>query len=89
MSVITIDMVEEFARFHNISLGNGENFPGVIGSLRLWEQGQGEMQSGLDQEIFAPLTEAYNKAHGVPVEEAPVEEVPVEEAPAEEGELLA
>jgi len=67
MSVISLDMIEKFAAHNGVSLEDGTQYPGVVGSLKAWEAGQGELQSdlvdaGANKEAFAPLVEAYNAA---------------------------
>lgn len=63
-SVITLDMIRAFAVKHEISLEDGTQYPGVIGTLTDWENGKGEMESELPQDVFEPLVAAYNKANG-------------------------
>lgn len=63
-SVITLNMIEAFAAFEGTSLEDGTQIPGVIGSLRAWEGGQGTLKAELvnGNPIFVPLQEAYYKA---------------------------
>lgn len=79
-SVITLDMIEGFAEFNGTSLEDGSQIPGVIGSLRAWESGQGELVAKLvnGNPVFAPLQEAYYKALGQEVPES--EKSPVVDA---------
>ncbi len=70
MSVITLDMIQSFASFFGTSLEDGSQYPGVVGSLKEWEQGEGELKAELTdaeatREVFAPLRSAYFKAKGV------------------------
>lgn len=72
-SVITLDMIKFFAAYEGTSLEDGTQFPGVIGSLTNWENGQGELNANLVdapslRDTFAPLREAYFAAKG---QEAP------------------
>lgn len=74
MSVITNDMVEAYARFHDISLEDGSQYPGVLGSLKAWEAGVGELNAHIVdapslRDIFKPLRDAYFAAKGVEVPE--------------------
>ncbi len=70
-SVVTLDMIEQFATFEKISLEDGTQYPGVVGSLRAWEAGQGELKAELvnGNPVFVPLQEAYYKALGQEVPE--------------------
>ena len=63
-SVITLDMIEQFAKSNETSLEDGTQYPGVVGSLRAWEAGQGVLNAELvnGNPVFAPLQEAYYKA---------------------------
>ena len=72
MSVITLDMVDQFASFHGISLDDGSQFPGVRGSLEAWEAGRGSLEAALvnGNPSFYPLVEAYYKALGQEVPES-------------------
>lgn len=63
-----------FAKFHGISLEDGSQYPGVLGSLKAWEAGNGVLNANLVdapslREIFRPLREAYFKAQGHEVPE--------------------
>lgn len=63
-------MVELFARLHDISLEDGTQYPGIVGTLKGWEAGNGELDANLVdapslRETFAPLRAAYFKAKGV------------------------
>lgn len=63
-----------FARFHGISLEDGSQYPGVIGSLKAMEAGKGTLNAHLVdapslREVFRPLREAYFKALGQEVPE--------------------
>jgi hypothetical protein len=64
MSVVTIDMIEAYAKHFGTSLQDGTQYPGVVGSLRTIESGQGTLVADLmnGNEIFYPLMEAYCKA---------------------------
>jgi len=69
-SVITLDMINAFAVAHEISLEDGSQYPGVIGSLLTIEQGGGTLQDKLGElvqseehkETFAPLVKAHQDA---------------------------
>lgn len=72
MSVITLDMIREYAKFYSINLDDGSQYPGVIGSLVGWEEGKGELNAYLmdspeTNPVFNPLREKYYKANGVEV----------------------
>lgn len=73
-SVITLDMVKMFALFHNVSLEDGSQFPGVVGTLGMWEKGMGELNANLVdapslREVFKPLRDAYFTAQNQPIPE--------------------
>ncbi len=98
MSVITLDQIEAFATFNSISLTDGTQLPGVIGSLQAWETGKGEMPADLvSNPVFATLVSAYNAAAdlvsnpgvvggaGEPVVSAPAVEPVVASEPAPEA----
>lgn len=63
-------MIELTARFYGTSLEDGTQYPGVVGTLRSWEAGRGELDANLVdapslRAVFAPLREAYFAAKGV------------------------
>lgn len=73
-SVITLDMIELFAKFNGISLEDGSQFAGVKGTLLDWEAGRGTLAAELVdapslRDTFKPLREAYFKALGKDVPE--------------------
>lgn len=62
-SVITLDMINDFAAKNDIDLTDGTQFPGVIGSLAAWESGKGELDAELcNTETFSSLKTAYEAA---------------------------
>lgn len=70
MSIVTKEMVEAYAKQYGIDLSDGTQKPGVIGALEDWVAGRGEMNAFLTdavvtRELFAPIREAYFRAHGV------------------------
>lgn len=80
-SVITLDMIKLFAAFHETSLEDGTQFPGIIGTLTGWEAGQGELNANLVdapslRDTFAPLREAYFAAKDMEAPEYSVVEDP-------------
>lgn len=64
--MISQKMIEVYAQVFNIDLTDGSNVPGVMGSLEMLARGEGEFPTALieaDGELFAPLVDAYSKAH--------------------------
>lgn len=78
MSIVSFDMIEKFAAHYGTSIEDGTEIPGIVGTLRGWEAGVGELDASLvdaeaTREVFAPLRKAYFAAKGV--EEPPVSQV--------------
>jgi hypothetical protein len=96
-SVVSCSMVEAWAEHFGISLEDGSQWPGCLGSLRGIEKGEGEIPAELfqkDQEtidLFLPLTTAYFSVKDQEVPETVL--VPIvhveEAAPTEGGEAVA
>lgn len=89
-------MIREYAKFYSISLEDGSQYPGVVGSLLTWEEGRGELTPYLTDSpemnpIFNPLREKYYQSLGQEVpplsevhgEESVLEQEPSAEAPVE------
>lgn len=70
--IITREMIEAYAKHYSIDLTDGSQEPGVVGSLKTWESGKGELDAKLvnGNPIFAALVEAYYKANGQEVPES-------------------
>jgi len=69
-SVVTVDMIEAFAEKVGVSLEDGSQYPGIVGTLRTIENGDGTIQGALGElvqdeahkELFAPLVKAHEEA---------------------------
>lgn len=81
--IITREMIEAYAKHYSIDLTDGSQEPGVVGSLKTWESGKGELDAKLvnGNPIFTPVVEAYFAAKG----EAVPESVKVPLTPLDEG----
>lgn len=82
-SVVTPEMVAEYVAHFNV------NEDVAVGSLHMWEQGQGELAAALvnGNKVLYPVVEAYFKAKGQEVPETvkvPLVEVPEEKLPETE-----
>ena len=64
-SVVTPEMVSEYMKFFGVAED------AAIGSLHMWEQGQGELAAALvnGSEVFLPVVESYFKSKGMEVPE--------------------
>lgn len=82
-SVISLDMIEAWAEYYEISLEDGSQYPGVVGSLKSAELGVGSLPAELvnGNPIFDDLRVAYAKANGY--EEPESWQVPL--TPLDEG----
>lgn len=60
-SIVTLDMIREWAAFYNVSLEDGSQMPGVVGSLETLAEGAGTLPAELmnGNETFLPLMQAY------------------------------
>ncbi len=69
---ITKAMIEAYAKRFSIDLTDGSQEAGIVGSLQMLGNGQGELDAQLfnGNEILYPVTEAYYAAKGVEVPES-------------------
>lgn len=62
-SVVTKEMVEAYAKQFDISLEDGSQEPGVVGSLEGLASGQGTLPDFMrEDEVFSDVVKAYDSA---------------------------